>query len=181
MIRTQMKLLGAAGLIAGVMLLGFAASNRADASPVVLEATATDTPAATATLDACQQNSIAQHADIHFVSLSTGNACTATATSTKSATQGPSKTHTPTPSGTAAPSSTAAPTTPTAAAPATQAPAPSAARPGGGNEGVQVRPPNTGSGDGAAAGGSGLWVIVLGATLVALGGGSLLFGVRKRG
>ena len=155
MIRTKLKLLGAAGLIAGVMLLGLAASNRptpsvyAGSTPIP-----TNTATAVPTLDACQKLDSAP--------------CTATPQTPQT-----SKSHTPT--------ATNTPAATTTSAPATQAPAPSATRPGGGNQGAQVRPPNTGTGGGNASGLSGTWLIAFGAMLVAAGGGALLFGARRRG
>ena len=172
MIRTNLKLLGAAGLIAGVMLLGLAASNRptssvyAGSTPIP-----TNTPVPTATLDACQKAA----GDIQAASVvQVAPACTATPSTPQTL-----KTHTPTV--TTTPEATTTPAATTTSAPATQAPAPSATRPGGGNEGVQVRPPNTGTGGGNASGLSGTWLIAFGAMLVAAGGGALLFGVRRRG
>jgi hypothetical protein len=85
------------------------------------------------------------------------------------------KTHTPTSTATVA-TSTAVPATP---APVnTQAPAPT--QPGGGTEGVGVKPPNTGSGP---SGGSstGLWLLLGGIAVAATGAGSVLVGARRRG
>ena len=170
MIRTKLNLLGAAGLIAGVMLLGLAASNQTTSSVYAGSTPApTNTPAPTATLDACQQQAL----DIQAAVVQVPPACTATPQTPQTA-----KTHTPTV--TTTPAATNTPAATTTSAPATQAPAPSATRPGGGNEGVQVRPPNTGTGGGNASGVSTTWLIALGAMLVAVGGGSLLFGARRR-
>ena len=163
MIRTKLNLLGAAGLIAGVILLGLAASNQTR-TPVYAGglAISTNTPAPIATFDSCQNQNDG------------GQPCTATPETPQTA-----KTHTPTV--TTTPEATNTPAATTTSVPATQAPAPSATRPGGGNEGVQVRPPNTGTGGGNASGLSGSWLIAFGVMLVAVGGGSLLFGVRRRG
>lgn len=126
--------LGAAGILAGVMLLGFAASI--GSTPRVQAGEVTLSP---------------------------------------SETRGPAKTHTPTQTSTAESTNTAVATsTPQVV----NTPAPSATRPSGGNEGVSVKPPNTGSG--GASGGPGIWLVALGAILVASGGGSLLYGVRRR-
>ena len=171
MIRTKLNLLGAAGLIAGVMLLGLAASNQTTSSVYAgADATPTNTPVPTATLDACQK----AVGNIQAAAVQVPPACTATPSTPQTV-----KTHTPTV--TTTPEATNTPAATTTSAPATQAPAPSATRPGGGNEGVQVRPPNTGTGGGNASGLSGMWLIAFGAMLVAAGGGALLFGVRRRG
>ena len=85
------------------------------------------------------------------------------------------KTHTP------SPTSTAEPTKPPATEAATNtAIATSTRAPQSGNEGVSVKPPNTGSGSGSASGGGMNWLIGLGALLVALGGGAALVGVKQR-
>ena len=68
------------------------------------------------------------------------------------------------------------PNTPVAS---TSTPVPPANTPTGGNEGAGVRPPNTGSG-GAGTGYHGLWVMALGALLLAVGGGTLAIGSRRR-
>jgi hypothetical protein len=81
------------------------------------------------------------------------------------------KTHTPT-------------TTPTEAAtdtpvPATSTPVPPTKTPSGGNEGANVRPPNTGTGDSARSDVN-IWLVAAGAVLAAAGGGALFAGARKR-
>lgn len=86
------------------------------------------------------------------------------------------KTHTPTSTPTGAATSTAAPSS--TSAPSTT-PVPATQTPSGGNQGAGVRPPNTGSGDGAGNSTS-MWVIVLGAGLMAAGAGSLVTGMRRR-
>lgn len=96
--------------------------------------------------------------------------CTATATREATNTPVKIKTHTPTATATAVPKTPVPPTEP----PATNTPKPSS-----GNEGANVKPPNTGSGDGAGSGGS-MWLVVLGAASLALGGGAVLAGVRRR-
>jgi hypothetical protein len=87
------------------------------------------------------------------------------------------KTHTPISTSTAAATSTEVPATP---APVhTQAPAPT--QPGGGIEGVGVKPPNTGSGGGSVGGsGASLWLLFGGIAVAATGAGSVLVGVRRR-
>lgn len=91
--------------------------------------------------------------------------CTATPTpQRKLKTQTPTATNTETPK-------TATPVPPTVAP--TNTPKPSA-----GNEGVAVKPPNTGSGGGAPGGTD--WFMGLGALLVLLGGGAALVGVKQR-
>ena len=86
-------------------------------------------------------------------------------------TRGKLRTHTPTATSTAAPK-TNTPVPPTAAPTNTPKPA-------SGNEGVAVKPPNTGSGD-AGSGTASLWLLVLGGAAIALGGGAFAVGVRRR-
>ena len=150
--------LGAAGLLAGVMLLGVAASNHGASS--VQAGNGCTTP--TVTINSSQQSTVQQPC----------------VTPSEVPTEGRVKTHTPTQTSTAEATNTAVATS-TPQVVNTQAPAPSATRPSGGNEGASVRPPNTGSG-GGTSGGAGIWLVALGAMLVALGGGSLIFGVRRR-
>ena len=80
------------------------------------------------------------------------------------------RTHTPTATPTESPR-TATPVPPTAAPTNT----PKAA-----SEGVAVKPPSTGSGDGRPGGDLGLWLLGFGAVAVALGGGAVAVGVRRR-
>ena len=85
------------------------------------------------------------------------------------------KTHTPTITVTSVATNTPVPTNtsvPNTAVPPTRAPT-------GGNEGVGVRPPNTGTG-GASSGNDSVWVMGLGALLVAGGASALAFGWRRR-
>ena len=101
----------------------------------------------------------------------TPTAIPTTAIPSETATPGRLKTQTPTATSTQAPR-TATPVPPTVAAPTnTRVPA-------NGNEGVAVKPPNTGSGGGAGNGTT--WVMGLGALLVVLGGGAALVGVKQR-
>jgi len=85
------------------------------------------------------------------------------------------KTHTPTSTPTAAPTDTPLPATP-----APTQPAPTATKPGGGTEGQGVRPPDTGTGATASGATVDRSLLVLGTLFLALGGGSLLAGVRRR-
>ena len=103
-----------------------------------------------------------------------GQTCPNTATST------PVKFRTHTPTATVTPGVTQPTSTPEPAN--TAAPAATSPAPGSGNEGVAVRPPNTGSGDGAAAGSTDVaaWVIGAGLLLIILGSGAALAGVRQR-
>ena len=89
------------------------------------------------------------------------------------------KTHTPTTSPTAAATSTPVPATP--APPNTPAPpaAATATKAGGGVGAGGVTPPNTGAG-GSGGGSMEFALIAAGAVLAALGGGSVLVGVRRR-
>jgi hypothetical protein len=48
-----------------------------------------------------------------------------------------------------------------------------------GNEGANVKPPNTGSGDDDGSDAS-MWLVALGAATLALGGGAVLAGLRRR-
>ena len=87
------------------------------------------------------------------------------------------KTHTPTSTATSKPV-THTPVPPTGTSvPPTSVPT----RPTGGNEGVAVKPPNTGSGQAASGGATSIWLIVLGAVLVLAGGATVVTGARKRG
>ena len=91
--------------------------------------------------------------------------CTATPT------VGRLKTHTPTATSTPAPK-TPTPVPPTIAPTNTRAPQ-------NGNEGVSVKPPNTGTG-GGASGGTSMWLLMLGAATIVFGGGALVTGMRRR-
>lgn len=103
-------------------------------------------------------------------------ACTATSTQSATVTQGPFKTYTPTSSPTPAPSTNTpvpAPTQP----PATNTPVPPAA----GNEGVAVKPPNTGSGGGSGGGSAmPIWLLAAGLALAGIGGSAVFAGMRRR-
>jgi hypothetical protein len=104
---------------------------------------------------------------------SAGLAPTPTATATATTVQ-IVRTSTPKVTSTAVPQ-TATPVPPTVASPSTSTPRPSA-----GNEGVNVKPPNTGSGaSGSASGDLSVWLLVLGAASVAAGGAAVFAGVRR--
>jgi hypothetical protein len=76
----------------------------------------------------------------------------------------PTRTNTPAPSATTAPSSTPRPATNT---------------PTGGGAGV-VQPPDTGTGDGLRGGETSMWYLLAGGALLALGGGAVLAGAKRR-
>ncbi len=79
-------------------------------------------------------------------------------------------TRTPTAANTTVPN-TAVPTSPPVVATAT---------PSGGNQGGGVQPPNTGSGDAGSTGIESTWLLLAGAALIVVGGGSVLAGARRR-
>ncbi len=91
-------------------------------------------------------------------------------------TPGRLKTRTPT----ATPTAVATQPPATKAATNTVIVATSTPKPGGSSEGAEVRPPNTGSGDGTTPSAGSDWLLVLGALFVVLGGGAALVGVRQR-
>lgn len=78
------------------------------------------------------------------------------------------RTHTPLPSATAT----------TTSVPATIAPT-NTPKPSSGTDAASVKPPNTGSG-GSVGSDLSVWLLVLGATSLAAGGGAVLAGVRRR-
>jgi hypothetical protein len=84
------------------------------------------------------------------------------------------RTSTPTFTSTALPQ-TATPVPPTTAPPAK----PNTPASSSGNEGVAVKPPNTGSG-GSTGGDLSIWLLVLGAASVAAGSGAVFVGTRRR-
>ena len=149
---------GTFALVAGVLVLGlaYASSGVATAGNIPCDATATPTVGAeSGQIEAFQAPP----------------ECTATPTRSATATQPRQvRTHTPT----ATPTDVPVTVTPV---PPTEPPATST--PSSGNEGANVKPPNTGSGDGANGSGS-LWLVVLGAASLALGGGAVLAGMRRR-
>jgi hypothetical protein len=100
-----------------------------------------------------------------------GQTCPNTATPNPSETPGRAKTHTPTSTPTDVPSTSV---------PATEPAATSTVRPSSGNEGANVKPPATGSGDGTGSRDQSLWILVAGAMLVIVGGGAALVGIRQR-
>lgn len=91
-------------------------------------------------------------------------------------TPGRLKTRTPT----ATPTAVATQPPATKAATNTVVVATSTPKPGSGSEGAEVRPPDTGSGDGTTPSAGSDWLLVLGALFVVLGGGAALVGVRQR-
>ncbi len=151
--------IGTSVAAAGLLVLGlaYATLGTANAGNTSCAPTATPTQAPVGEIQAAFQ--VAQ--------------CTATSTTipTDTATPARLKTQTPTATSTQAPR-TATPVPPTVAAPTnTRVPA-------NGNEGVSVKPPNTGSGGGPGNGTT--WVMGLGALLVVLGGGAALVGAKQR-
>jgi hypothetical protein len=153
---------GAAVVAAGVLMLGMAyatsgvvhAGNQipCDATPTVFT-------------DKAESLSVGNGAPA-FQAAGFREECTATATP-----QQRLKTHTPTPTNTEAPKTNTPVPTPTQPAPT--------ATPKAVSESVSVKPPNTGSGSGGS-GSMTLWLLVLGTAAVALGGGTVLVGVRRR-
>lgn len=147
-------LIGAFAIAAGALMLGYAYGTsgvvHAGNGQIPCDATATPTQGAIGQIQAFQQPP----------------ACTATPTTPRKL-----RTHTPTATpteqlktATPAPTNTPVPTnTPKAA-----------------SEGVAVKPPNTGSGDGGSGDRMTLWLLGFGGIAVALGGGALAVGVRRR-
>ena len=150
----RLTIAGVAATVAGVLLL-FGQSLGAGGTPAVLAGIATFT--STPLPPTCV----------------VGQTCN---TSTPVPTETPGRLKTQTPSATPTATSTMAPSTPAATntAAATNTP-----KPGSGNEGAAVKPPNTGSG-GAAPGNGINWFLGLGALLVIAGGGAALVGVKQR-
>lgn len=150
--------IGTAAIAAGVLMLGLAymTSGTASAGNIVpCDATATATPQLGEIQAAFQRPP-----------------CTSTPVPTET----PGRLKTQTPSATPTATSTMVPSTPAAtntAAP-TNTPKPASA-----NEGVALKPPNTGSG-GAGSSNSTNWFLGLGALLVLAGGGAALVGARRR-
>ncbi len=148
---------GTFALVAGVLVLGlaYASSGVATAgNQIPCDATPTATFEPSGQIQAFQA----------------APECTATATRVATNTPVKIKTHTPTATATSVPNTPVPPTEP----PATSTPKPSS-----GNDAANVKPPNTGSGDGPG-GGSSLWLVVLGAASLAFGGGAVLAGMRRR-
>lgn len=152
--------IGTSAVVAGVLMLGLAymTSGTANAGNIIVvpcDATATATPQLGEIQAAFQRPP-----------------CTPTPIPTET----PGRLKTQTPSATPTATSTMAPSTP--AATNTAAPT-NTPKPASGNEGVAVKPPNTGSG-GAAPGNGINWFLGLGALLVLAGGGAALVGVKQR-
>lgn len=103
-----------------------------------------------------------------------GQTCPNTATPNPSVTPGRSKTHTPTAT------ATPAATEPARTVEATSTSKPATPGPSSGNEGANVKPPNTGTGGGSTSSDRSLWILMAGGLLMVLGSGAALVGIRQR-
>lgn len=152
--RNRWILIGASAAASGVLMLGVAYATSG-----VVSAGGNQTPCgATATPD--PQVISGDRAELVAAMLGQ-QACTETPRIVR--------THTPLPSTTATRTATSVP--------ATIAP-PNTPKPSSGNEGVSVKPPNTGLG-GSAGSDLSVWLLVLGVASLAAGGGAVLAGVRR--
>ena len=160
----RFTLVGTAALVAAIALLGFSARQAGTAFAGITCVTVTDTPGPlTMSQTSGGVTLVGFHAQVAI--------CTPTSPAQV-------RSATPTSSATAAASSTAVPAT---RAPSTATPVPPAATattPGGG-VGSGIQGPNTGTGDGSS-GGTAWWLVASFVALVALGGGTLAYGVRHR-
>ena len=147
--------IGAVAVVAGVLMLGmaYATSGVVQAGNQVVPCDATATPT---------QGQLGQ-----IQAFQAAPQCTATPTTPRKL-----RTHTPT----VTPTEQLKTATP---APTSTQPAPTNT-PKAASEGVAVKPPNTGSGNGASGDSMTLWLLGLGGIAVALGGGALAVGVRRR-
>jgi hypothetical protein len=149
---------GAAVVAAGVLLLGMAYATSGVVHAVPAECFQTPESFGSSPGSDVAMAGIVAEAD------SVAPQCTETPTPQRKL-----KTHTPTPTSTETPK-TNTPVPPTA----TPTNTPKAA-----SEAVTVKPPNTGSG-GSAAGDMTVWLLALGGAAVALGGGTVFVGLRRR-
>ncbi len=166
---------GLAAMVVGGMLIGLSFSSGAVeagnqnpncVTPPAASATAVSDPTATSTTIPALAPNIVANAVAPTCVPPTATPTVKLLTHTPTATSTPAATQTPGPTNTAAPTNTVAP-------------APNTPANGAGNLGASVRPPNTGTG-GSGGSGSTLWLLVGGVALLAIGGGSMLAGVRGR-
>jgi hypothetical protein len=163
---SKWMLIGASAVAAGVLMVGMAyvTSGVVDAGNAIPCDFTPVIPTATPPTVVVGADSVA--AGPNVVIASVRQECTETPTPPQRL-----KTHTPTPTDTETPkTNTPVPTS-------TQPPPTNT--PKAASEAVSVKPPNTGSGTGGS-GSMTLWLLALGTAAVALGGGTVFVGVRRR-
>ncbi len=157
---------GASAIAAGVFVLGMAYATSG-----VAHATIPQVPCDATSFTSGQVDPAPDVAAAGIVAVA-DSVVPCTATPTTPTPQRKLKTHTPTVTPTESPK-TATPV------PTNTQPVPTNT-PKAASEAVSVKPPNTGSGDSLSGGNLSLWLAALGAMSVALGGGAVLVGVRRR-